>query len=108
MGGTENVTYMLRPSTPHLFVAGGQTFHSHRSGGGQTFFTHSKEGAHTFLQIVGRGDKHLSLKGWTTIFTSRGDKLLTHEGGRQIFYVGGCGGYDDVNGEINVSKQTFL
>ena len=63
-----------------LFVPGGQTFLAHRRGGGQTFLTHRREGGQTF-------------------FTQRGG---------QAFVVGGGGGYEDVDEEIDVSEASFL
>ena len=45
------------------------------------------------------GDKHFYIMGGTNIFTSR--RVLT-------FYVGGDGGYDDVDKEMDVSKANIL
>ena len=61
-----------------LFVPGGQTSLTHRMEG-QIFFSH---------------------RGGTNLFALRA-------GGRK-FFVGGSGGYDDVDEEIDVSKASFL
>ena len=63
--------------------------------GRQTFFPHRRGGNISYTQEVG------------------GDKLFSHTGGGQTFYlgrwgqtffVGGSGGFDDVDKEIDVSK----
>ena len=43
------------------------------------------------------GDKHFSHRG------GRGDKHFCIEGGGQTFFVGGGGGHDDVDEEMDVS-----
>ena len=77
---------LFRP--PNLFVPGGQTnclspgtnisYTQERAG--ETFLTHKREGEQTFL----------------------------HRGGRQTFFVGSSGAYDDVDEEMVVSEATKL
>ena len=70
----------VRRGTNKLFVPRGQTFLTHRRGRGETFLTHKREGEQTFL----------------------------HRGGRQTFFVGSSGAYDDVDEEMVVSEATKL
>ena len=42
------------------------------------------------------------------MYLEGGRKILHREGGRQTFFVGGSGGYDDVDEEIDVSEASFL
>ena len=59
-----------------------------------------------------RGDKHFShTGGWANIFALRGGETFLHRvGGRQTFFVGGSGAYDDVDEEeeMVVSEANFL
>ena len=44
------------------------------------------------------------------MFVHGGQTFFTYsrDGGGQTFYVGGSGGYDDIDKEINVSKEDVL
>ena len=47
-------------------------------------------------------------QGGTNIFVSRGGQSFYTERGEQIFNVGGGGGYDDFDEEMNVNEANFL
>ena len=58
------------------------------------------------------GDKHFlhTGEGGTNISHTQeggGDKHFSHTGGGQTFFVGGGGGYDDVDEEIDVSEANI-
>ena len=71
-----------------LFVPGGQTFLTHWREGGGTHFR-IEWGGQTFLHGGGR------------------NKHFYTEGG-QIFYVISIGGYDDIDEEMDASKENCL
>ena len=48
------------------------------------------------------------MEGGQPLFTHRGDKHFCIEGWGQTFFVGGGGGYDYVDEEIDVSEASFL
>ena len=108
-GGAGGVKIVSRPSLEFSFSQAEQNiFHTQERGGG-TKKCHT-QGKQTFLHQGGR----------TNIFTSRwGQTFFTflHRGRGQIFlcrrrrqtsYVGGGGGYDDIDKEMNVSQAKFL
>ena len=49
--------------------------------------------------FVPRGNKYFSHTG------GRGNKCFSHTGGGQTFFVGGGGGYDDADEEIDVKFE---
>ena len=67
------------------------------SPGGQTFLTHR------------RGGTNIShTQGVTIIFCIEEGQTFLHWGWGLTFFVGGGGGYDDVDEDMNVSKANFF